>query len=308
MNRVLITFLLAALMIQPGPATASNGLTGGIEFSDDSDGGHLYGIYAGYLHTFEESGSGIGFRTGLLNIKDPDGSERFRVLEANHQSRPVERMRLDLKGSWLNNDKWSPFLYSLNVANSPGDKWNLEVYGERGIVDSLPSVRLEYLIDTYGFSVDYAATGELTLVGALFRQDITDGNERLGRVGRIIYTPGAKDWLNLQVKVRIIGSDFDGIGYFSPATQSEYYLLVGAARPFADDNWLIKGLAGPGLQRIEDHGGGVEEKAASLAEVRLKGWFTQQFGLNVGLGCTTAQRSGSGSRYCHGDILFTYMP
>jgi hypothetical protein len=308
MNRVLITLLLAAFMIMPGPATAFAELTGGIEFSDDSDDARQYGIYAGYRHTFEEPGSGIGFRAGQLTIKDPGGSERFRVLEVRHQSRPMERTRLDLKGGWLKGEDWSPLLYSLNVANSPGDRWNLEVHGERGIVDSLPSVRLEYLIDTYGFSVDYAATDELTLVGALFRQDVTDGNERLGRVGRIIYTPGTKEWLNLQVKARIVGSDFDGIGYFSPATQSEYYLLVGAARPFAGDNWVIKGLAGPGLQRIEDHGGGVEKKAANHAEVTLRGWFTQQFGLKMGFGCTTAQETGSGSKYCHGDVLFTYMP
>lgn len=305
MNRFLISFLLlVTLVVHPAPALVKADLTGGIEFSHDSDNADLYGIYTGYRHPIENSRSRskIGFQVGLLTLSDPIGKERFKVLELNHQSEPVKGAYLDLKGKWLNGDDWSPLLYSGNLGYKPDDKWYIEMFGERGIVDSVTSVRLEYLIDTYGFSIDYAVTNEFTLVGAWFNQNVSDGNDRIGKIGRVVYTPRAHDWLNLQVKARIIDSSFDGIGYFSPDRLSEYFLLIGAARTFADDDWVIRGLAGPGLQKIDEHGGGSEKKPALLMEVKLRGWFTQEFGLDGRIGYTTAQKTGGSDRYLYGHV------
>jgi hypothetical protein len=306
-NRTFITFLLVALMVQSAPAIVNADLTGGVEFSHDSDDADMYGVYTGYSYPFENSRSNskIGFRVGLLTLTDPIGTERFKTLELSHRSEPVERAHLDLKGRWLNGD-WSPLLYAGNFSYKPSDKWYIEVFGERGIVDSVTSVRLEYLIDTYGFSIDYAVTNEFTLVVALFDQNVSDGNERIGKVGRIVYTPRAHDWLNLQIKTRIIDNDFGGIGYFSPDTLSEYFFLIGLARPFADDDWVIRGLIGPGLQRIDEHGGGSEEKPAFLMEAKLKGWFTQEFGLDGRVGYTTAQKTGGSDRYIYGHVNLTH--
>ena len=308
MIRPLITFLLVLLLAQLAPAPVSADLTGGIEFSHDSDDADLYGIYMGYRHPFQNSRSRskIGFRAGLLTLKDPIGTERFKVLELSHQSDPAEHAHLDLKIGLLDGDDWSPSLYSGNFAYKPSDKWYIEMFGERGIIDSVTSVRLEYLIDTRGFSIDYAVTSELTLVGALFKQGISDGNDRIGKVGRVVYTPSAYDWLNLQLKTRLLDSDFDGIGYFSPATLSEYFFLIGLAQPFAGDDWIVRGLAGPGLQKIEEHGGGDENKPAILMEVKLKGWFTQEFGLDARLGYTTAQKTSGSDRYLYGHVNFTH--
>ena len=307
MNRTLITFLLATLMVLLVFAPVNADLTGGMEFSNDSDDADLYGIYMGYRHPFENSrhSSIIGFRIGRLTLTDPIGTERFKVLELSHQSEPVEGARLDFKGRWLNGD-WSPLLYSGNLGYGPSDKWYIEMFGEREIVDSVTSVRLEYLIDTYGFSTDYAVTSELTLVGALFSQRVSDGNDRIGKIGRIIYTPRAHDWLNLQVKARIVDSEFDGIGYFSPDTLTEYYFLIGSARSFAGDDWVIRGLAGPGLQKIDEHGGESEKKSAILMEVKLKGWFTQNFGFDGRVGYTTAQKTSGSDQYLYGHLNFVH--
>lgn len=307
MNRTLITFLLVALMVQSAPAIVNADLTGGVEFSHDSDDADMYGVYTGYSYPFENSRSRskIGFRVGLLTLTDPIGTERFKILELNHRSEPVERAHLNLEGRWLDGD-WSPLLYSGNFSFKPNNRWYIEVFGEREIVDSVTSVRLEYLIDTYGFSIDYAVTSEFTLVGALFDQNVSDGNERNGKIGRIVYTPRTHDWLNLQVKARIINNSFDGIGYFSPDTLSEYFFLIGAARTFAGDDWVIRGLAGPGLQKIDEHGGGSEEKPALLMEVKLKGWFTQEFGLDGRLGYTTAQKTSGSDRYFYGHVNLTH--
>ncbi len=305
MSRLAFAFLLALFLAAPGPAGATDEISGAVEFSYDRDDARQYGIYAGYRHAFEDTPTSLGLKAGTLTLKDPAGSERFQVLEVQNRSRPFPWARLDVRARLLDGDDWSPFLYALTASGGWRERWNYEVFGERGIVDTVPSVRLEYLIDTWGFSVDYAATDEITLVGALFTQGISDGNDRFGTIGRIVFTPGKVDWLNLQVKARVLTSEFDGTGYFSPERMSEVFVLAGVARAFAGDNWIIRGLGGPGIQRVEDHDGTGESKTAYLLEGRLKGWFTPEFGLEASFGCTTAQQTGASSQYCYGGVQLT---
>lgn len=308
MRQSLIIVFLAALAFHAAPPSVHAEVTGGIEFSHDSDDADMYGVYLGYRYPLgrPRSGSGIGARAGHLTFKDPNGKERFRVLEVSHVSEPMKGSHLDLTGKWLSGD-WSPWLYSGNFSYRPGDRWYIELFSERGVVDSVTSIQMEYLMDTNGFSVDYGLSDEFTLVGALFAQDITDGNRRIGTVGRVVYTPRARDWLNLQVKARLVDSEFNGIGYFSPELLSEYYFLIGAARPFADDNWVVRGLIGPGLQVIDQHNGSSETKPAFLVEGKLKGWFTPEFGMNGRLGYTNAQKTGGSDRYLYGEVNLVHM-
>lgn len=307
MIRILITVVLAGLIAFLFPVHAKADLTGGIEFSQDSDDADMYSFYAGYSHPLkgQEPEPVIGFKVGLLTYRDPVGTERFRLLELTHKSAPFRKAHLDLKGRWLRSD-WSPFLYSGNFSYRPTDKWYFELFGERGIVDTVTSIQLEYFIETKGFSVDYSLTKAFTLVAALFDQDISDGNDRTGKIGKVIYTPPSHENLNFQIKARIINNDFEGNGYFSPETLSEYFFLIGFTRPFANDNWVFKSLAGPGIQKVEDFTGESERKSAVLMEASLKGWFTQELGLNGKLGYTTAQRTSDSNSFVYGEVNFVY--
>jgi hypothetical protein len=300
-NRLPIAFLTAilAVVFTVGPSHAD--LTGGVEFSRDSDDADKVGYYTGYDYTFER-GSRAGFRIGFQELSDTVGTERFNVLELTQLFNPAGTTSMSLELKMLNGDDWSPLLGSGNVTFKPGQMWDLEIFGEREIVDTVSAVRLQYLLDSYGFSADCTVSEEITLVGALFNQAVSDGNKRVGSIGRIVYTPQRLDWMNFQVKARVLESDFDGIGYFSPETLTELFFLFGAARTFAGDNWVVRGLTGPGVQWIDEHGGEREKKPAFLLEVKLKGWFTQEFGLDGKIGYTTA-RAGSGSdRYLYGHI------
>jgi len=307
-KRTLTTLMLVILAVQAAPAQIHADLIGEIEFSNDTDDADIYGFYVGYRYPFETSRlrSKIGFQVGQLSFEDPIGTKRFEVLELNHQSEPAKRTNLDLNVRWLNSNEWSPLLYSGNCAYRPNGKWYIEIFGERGVVDSVTSVQLEYLIDTYGFSLDYAATNEFTLSGSLFNQGVSDGNDRTGKSARVVYTPSEHDWLNLQIKARIIDNEFAGIGYFSPDTLTEYFFLIGLARPFAGNDWVVRGLAGPGIQKIDEYGGGSENKPTILMEVKLKGWFTQEFGLDGLLGYGTAKKSSGSDRYLYGHINFVH--
>ncbi|PLX86003.1 MAG: hypothetical protein C0617_02360 [Desulfuromonas sp.] len=302
MIRLSMVLLITLVLFAQG-AHAGNRVTGGVEFSSDSDDADQYGVYLGYSHRFDDSAykPEWGFRGGVLTLNDVSGSERFKVLELNHRSDLSENIHLDLKGKLYQGDDWSPALYAANLVYGPTRKWYAEVFAERGIVDSVTSARLEYTVDTYGVSADYNITDEFTVVGALFTQDFSDGNDRLGRVGRIVYTPRNHDWFNVQLKGRVLESDFNGIGYFSPDRLEEYFLLFGAAKAFGGDNWVIRGLAGPGIQVIDD-----ENKEAYWAEARLKGWFTPEFGLDTRFGCTTAQATSESYRYCFGHANLIY--
>lgn len=301
MNRHPIVFLIAILAVAFPFGASYADLTGGVEFSRDSDDAEKVGYYTGYDHSFF-GGSRAGFRVGFQELSDNVGAERFKVLELTHSLGPADPTSLSLRLRMLKGDDWSPLLASGNVTLKPGPRWYLEISGEREIVDTVSAVRLHYLLDSYGFSADYAVSEEITLVGALFDQDISDGNKRFGGIGRIVYTPQSHDWLNLQVKTRLLKSDMDGIGYFSPETLTELFFLFGAARTFAGDNWVVRVLTGPGVQWIDEHGGGKEKKPAFLMEVKLKGWFSQEFGLDGRIGYTTAQADNGSDRYLYGHV------
>ncbi len=296
--------LFCVLMLCGQTVLAGDRITGGAEFSSDSDGADQVFLSLGYDHRFEDRTftPELGFRTGELTLTDAVGTERFEILELSHRSDLLKSLHLDLKGRLYRGNDWSPLLYAANLVCGPVRSWTLEAYAERGIVDSVTASRLEYTVNTYGLAADYNLSDEVTVVGALFLQNFSDGNDRLGRVGRIVYTPRRHDWFNLQLKGRVLESDFDGSGYFSPDRLEEYFLLFGASRAFGDDNWVAKGLAGPGMQTIN----GDENKAAYWVEARLKGWFSPEFGLDTRLGCTTAQETSASYRYCFGHANLIY--
>jgi poly-beta-1,6-N-acetyl-D-glucosamine synthase len=272
------------------------------EFSVDSDREEHHGYYLGYRGTLESPRpSEYGIRAGALEIKDSSGSERFEVLRLSWDVEATPSLHLLLHGTHLGGDNWSPTLFFGSAAWTPAPKWRLEFFGERGIVDSVSGIAQKLYVDTAGVSADYLLTEEFTVVGAFFHQRISDGNERLGGLGRFVYTPKHLAWFNVQLYGRKLDSDFDGIGYFSPDRLEEVFLLAGAARSFSKDNWVIRGQLGPGMQFIEG-----ESKKALRAEGALRGWFTPSFGLESRIGYTNARQAREAYSYWWGGGSLVY--
>lgn len=299
---LLFCLLLPLLVPTVAYTSAPNRLTAEYEFSVDSDREEHHGFYLGYRRALETPRpSQVGMRAGTLGIKDPTGSERFETLRLSWEVEAAPSLSLLVQGTLLSGDDWSPILFNGSAVWTPAPRWRLEFFGERGIVDSVGGIAQRLTIDTVGLSADYHLTKEFTLVGSFFHQRISDGNERLGGVARFIYAPARFDWFNLQLYGRKVDSDFDGIGYFSPDRMEEVFLLAGAARPFAGDNWVIRGQLGPGMQFIDG-----ESKQAFRAEGTLRGWFTPRFGLESRVGYTNARQARDAYSYWWGGASLIY--
>jgi poly-beta-1,6-N-acetyl-D-glucosamine synthase len=298
----LFAVLLPLLAPAVSHAAAENRAVAAYEFSVDRDREEHHGFYVGYLRTLERPRPSVfGIRTGVLEIRDPSASERFETLRFSWDMEATPALRLLLQGTQLRGDHWSPSLFFASAVWTPVAQWRLELFGERGMVDSVAGIAQKLYLDTAGVSADYLLTDQFTVVGSVFQQWISDHNERLGVVGRFVYTPKRLPWFHLQLYGKKIDSDFDGVGYFSPGRMEEIFLLAGAAHAFAQDNWVIRGQLGPGRQFVDG-----ASKQAWRAEGSLRGWFTPSFGLESRLGYTDARQDRDAYSYLWGGTSLIY--
>jgi len=272
--------------------------------SDDADqylfvAGAGHGFDSGFLSKFEIGG-------GTRKFDDNAGSETFDLVRLRLQSVKQAGWQARLQLDYLDGQEWSPLAYAFTVTSKPHDRWYLEFATERDLVDTVTAIRHETLLDSYSLSVDYKFTDTFTLVGAPLVQHFSDSNQRWGGVARLIYTYPRFENASLELKGRVLKSDFDGIGYFSPETLQEYFLILGLALPFGGDDWVARLRIGPGLQVVKPHEGDRETKDAYLGELKLRGWFTQSLGLEAVAGCSSAVQASGSYEYCYGDARLTY--
>ena len=305
MRRVLLAMLLLAA--SSPPCQAGNLLFTEGRYTHDSDQAEQYLLVVGAGQVFDSGAwSKIELGGGLRRFTDNQGGETFNLyrlrLESAKRGGWQARLRLD----WQQSQEWSPLTYAAAVSGQTGERWYLEFSAERDLVDTVTAIRQEIVVDSYSLSADYRLTNSFTIVGAPLVQRFTDGNNRWGGVVRLVYSPPRYENLSLEVKGRLLKSDVDGHGYFSPATLQEYFLIVGLAMPFGNDNWVARLRLGPGLQVVEPHVGEGETKDAYLGELKLRGWFTQSLGLEAVAGCSSALQASGSYDYCYGDARLTY--
>jgi len=282
-------------------------------FTRDGDEGEHYRLFTGYRHTGEapfhwelDVAGGARYYREDLPGGGPTAREDFAAARLGLKGSPSRHVNAELRLEQLEGNGWNPLLAAGLFTATPGRDWYLEMSAERELVDTVRAIREEVTVDTYGVSADYALTPSLTLVGALLHQDFSDGNRRLGEVARLIYTPANLAWLSLQLKGRNLEARQESATYFSPERLQEALLLVGITTPFADDHWLLRLLAGPGIQVVEPFDAPREEKAAYLGELQLRGWFSDHLTLESRTGCSTAVTSGDSYAYCYGHLHLGY--
>ncbi len=239
----------------------------------------------------------VGAAGGWLRIRDASGREEFRLLTAELRIAEGESL-LHLKGRQLLGDVWSPTLGELRLAHRLHPRLYLELFGEHGLVDTPTAIRLRYHYDLLGISADGRLAEEWTLVGAVYRQSIRDGNDRIGKIARLIYSPQRFPGYHVQLRGKRLDSDFDGIGYFSPERLEEYFLLLGGTWVSPRENWVWKAQAGPGLQRID----GRDDKGIYQAEVSVRGWITPEWGIEGSALCSSSSESRDSYRFCQGGV------
>ncbi len=320
-----VSFLIVLLLVLAAPAQADRVyLESGVTRDGDVSGHER--VMAGYryragdaLHwELDLAGGTRGYWEDLpvlVSAPGPGGGsvlrevtekERFDVARAALRCKTPKVWSFDARLEQLQGDDWDPLLGAANVSARPHPDWYLELFEERELVDTVRAIRERVKVDTYGLSADYSLTPSLVLVGALLAQDFSDGNRREGGIVRLVYYPEKPEWLHLQLKGRILDASRPSDTYFSPERLQEYFLLAGIATPFADDDWIVRLLAGPGLQIIEPFDAAKEEKEAYLAELQLRGWFTDHLTLESNAGCSTAITSSDTYAYCFANLHFGY--
>lgn len=299
---------LAPLLLATGVCHAATGwLFVDTGLSEDSDRARQQSYFAGYRHALSagRKPDSLSLAAGYRAIDDSAGQTHFKGLRTEWRMR-TEAVDTDVQLQALSGADWSPVLGAARVAYRPTDRWYLEAAAERELVDTVTAVALRNQVDTYSLSADYRVFGEWTVVGAGFVQDFRDGNRRLGRTLKLIYSPAAVEGFNVQVRGRRVDAEFRGVGYFSPDRLDEYDLGVGYARAVFNEQWSLGGRLAYGTQRVDTN----EREPLYSAELRARGHFAESLGLESRLGCTStgevsARQSTSGYRYCFAHIGLT---
>lgn len=290
---------LIGLSLSCNVQAAQYSLTSELTHSNDSDGAEqtMFGIGSEVLVN-RRTETKASILAGGYSLKDDSGSKEFNILRLKGQSALSELVKINLRALLYQGSDWSPVAFGGTAAFNPVKSLHLELFTDRAIVDSLLAVEAKYYVDTYGISADYLLLKELTIVGAGYRQNITDGNNRHAGIIKLIYSPRQYDWLNLSAYGKIVTSDFRGTGYFSPERLKEYMIIAGFSKPLLDDAFVVKARVGIGNRKIDG-----DTNTLSLYELKMKGWAWDRLGVELTGGHTND--SGTFGRYSRNYLTLT---
>lgn len=295
-----LRLLLAGTAFLAGAAQAADRMVLDLMASEDSDGLRQHSLYAGVVKAWPALGkeAGTGLRAGYWQLEGAGDRVDFAGLRVDHRQ-ALGDGQLAFGLHQLAGDDWSPTLGYGSVVVKPLPALALDVGVDRELVDTVIAARRETTLDVLHAVVDWSITPEWVLVAGPLRQDFSDGNRREGGLLKVVWAPAAAEGFNAQLRLRRLDGEFRGIGYFSPDRFEEGLLQLQYGRAVAGGRLVLTGVAGAGGQRVD----GAGTDAVFLAEVRLRGWLTDHFGLEGKAGCTNtgdvvASPAGNGYRWC----------
>ena len=252
-------------------------------FTSDSDGAKTQQHFIGYQQNLNNSNhnSSIKAQLGQILVSTNNDSERLNALKLNTEH-DISNSHLSLRLTPAWQSAWQPVLAGATLSLSPYNDWYTELFIDRELIDSVTGIRNKLLIDTAGASIDYKINPEFMAVGAYYNQLISDNNRRTGYLFRLIYTPETQTWFNIQSRSKLIDGKAQGTGYFSPLRLEEHWLITTLSTTIRNDAWAVKFQAGLGTQKVDQQ----ENKSTLLAEIKLRGWQTDHFGLEARAGYT----------------------
>lgn len=151
--------------------------------------------------------------------------------------------------SQLYSKDWSPTFFDGYVRYSAG-RSAIEGYFEREAVGTPLTNIMRYSSLTAGASFDYRMSRKSTLVLAMARSEITDGNIRWYQTARIMRAFSRNSYVDIKVR-RMFGSDWSPY-YFSPNSMVQANIGYGMYSDLKKGGSL-KIYAGAGIQEIEGY-------------------------------------------------------
>lgn len=276
--------------------------------SGDSDGARQHTYYTGYRTPAQGPGADLlnwEIAAGTRLLSAPAGTESFAALRTTLKGKR-NGIQGELRLNPLFSEGWTPFLGAALLSSDSG-AWHLEASAERELVDTVTAVRARNLLHTYSVSADRLLNREFTLTGLLLKQNFDDGNDRIGGLLRLAYSPESLEGFSTQLRARRVDGDFRGVGYFSPLRLEEYTLVVRYSRPVWRQRLRLTGQVSGGAQRVDN----TDTNPIYSAELRLRGFLTEHVGLESQLGMANtggldAGAGSSGYRYNYGNLSLIY--
>ncbi|MGB0212264.1 hypothetical protein [Algiphilus sp.] len=300
MIRMRPTLLLALALVAPAAA-----MEPAMEqwVSDDSDGATQYRVTADGSTAIGDGDTAVNGGLGYWHLHEPGDSTAFGLARVGVEHRPDTATRLRARATQLSGSRWSPLLGEALLTHDFRAPLYLELSASRGIIDTLAAIDRRWDLRSTGVSLDLGPWRGITLVGGYTRQWLGDDNRRGIAVGRLLIEPTADQRWLVELRSRLLRSDFDAAGYFSPRRMDEHLLLGTYRRPVLGDRWYVSIELGGGTQRVNRG----EQKALYHAELVWRGWFNDHVGLESRAACMNsggldAGPAGDGYRYCQGTV------
>jgi len=192
----------------------------------------------------------VGIANGLryykANINEP--SYFFNEAKIYIKTKPIERLVIIFNPSLLLSKNFSTFSYEFSTAYQY-KKWYLEASSERDLVGAR-ALEMNLVSNYYGLSLDYSPIKQLTLVGGLQYNYITDYNKRWFYLSRVVYTlKNEKVYFDLRTK-NMMGGEWSPY-YFSPEDISQKQIGFGFNETFLNEKFIFKSYIGGGIQTID---------------------------------------------------------
>jgi hypothetical protein len=192
----------------------------------------------------------VGISNGIRYYRTNPNEPTYFFNEAKIyiKTKPIERLTVIFNPSLLMSKEFSNFTYEFNTSYQY-KKWYFEASSERDLVGAR-AIEMDLVSNYYGLSVDYSPTKQLTLVGGVQYNYITDYNNRWFYTSRIIYTlPNEKIYFDFKTR-NMEGGEWSPY-YFSPEDISQKQIGFGINQPLLNDKILFKTYIGGGLQTID---------------------------------------------------------
>jgi hypothetical protein len=275
------------------------------QMSEDSDDSTQHRSLLGVrLPLGAAAGTHVETAAGNWRLSEATGSTHFRIAQAELDHRASDRTGLTLSGKLLNGEEWSPVVAAARVTHAFTGPFYAELSASRDLIDTLAAISERWDIRSLSGSLDAGPFHGLLLVGGYTRQELGDDNRRDIFVARLLHEPDERERWLLEARSRWLRSDFDGVGYFSPERLVEHLFRVTRHQPLLDERWVASLAVGVGMQEVNSEG----HRRIYSADLSVRGWFSDHFGLNGQLGCTntgglSARAARDGYRYCQARLM-----
>lgn len=192
----------------------------------------------------------VGISNGLRYYRTSFNEPTYFFNEAKIyiKTKPIERLVIIFNPSLLLSKNFSTFSYEFSTAYQY-KKWYLEASSERDLVGAR-ALEMNLVSNYYGLSLDYSPIKQLTLVGGLQYNYITDYNKRWFYLSRVVYTlKNEKVYFDFRTK-NMMGGEWSPY-YFSPEDISQKQIGFGLNETFLNEKFIFKSYIGGGIQTID---------------------------------------------------------